>query len=114
MGGGGGGGAGKEAEDGQDWEQEDRTARGGLREWGEEETGGDPEERREGRKKGEEDHGGEKRQGGVTPGSPCSQRQSLRGSIRGQSDLSHPALRQQQDAPLCHALSESSRVGGPC
>ena len=38
----------------------------------------------------------------------------LCGSIRGQSDLSHPALRQQQDAPLSHTLSESSRVGGPC
>lgn len=71
------------------------------------------EDGRGGRKE-EEDHGGEKRQGGVTPGSPCSQRQSLRRSIRGQSDLSHPALRQQQDAPLSHALSESSRVGGPC
>lgn len=48
----GGARGGKEAEDGQDWEQEDRTARGGLREWGEEETGGGREGRREGRKKG--------------------------------------------------------------
>lgn len=43
---------GKEAEDGQDWEGEDRTEWGGVREWGEEETGGDREGRREERKKG--------------------------------------------------------------
>lgn len=52
---------------------------------GEEETGGRREgeeerKRRTRRPRGKEDHGGEKRQGGITPGIPCSQRQNLHGA----------------------------------
>lgn len=90
----------------------DRTARGGLRGVGEE-AGGGREGRRE-RKKGGGGPWREKRQGGVTPWEPMFTEAESPGVSGSQSDLSHPALRQQQDAPLSHALSESSRVGGPC